>query len=341
MQETIPISLPRYRLALTPTPVEPLPNLSSTFGVDLSVKRDDLTGLAFGGNKIRQLEYYFGEAKTQGATLVLITGAVQSNYVRATAAVAARAGMRFHAQLEERVQGMETESYRKSGNILLNLLYDAKISHYPDGDDEAGADAALRDIAADYRRQGETPYIIPLTPDSPSLGSVGYLHAAEELLSQCPSADHFVLASGSGQTQAGLLFGLRMLGSDARVTGICVRRAANEQRKRVASHCRGLAEILRVESPVSSADIVVDDIALGSYGRAEAHVLNAIELAARSDGLILDPVYTGKAFAGLLALLGDGTVARGDNVVFIHTGGTPALFAYGPEILKHLQHEHQ
>ncbi len=306
--------------------------MGAELGIELSVKRDDLTGLAFGGNKIRQLEYYFGEAREQGATVVLVTGAVQSNYTRATAAVAAKLGLRCHVQLENRVPSMASDVYARSGNVLLGDIYGASVSHFADPDDELGADAAIQAVAKQLRDRGEVPYLISLKPDARPLGSVGYLHAAEELLAQQPDLTHVVVASGSGQTQAGLLCGLRMLGSQARVLGVSVRRDAPAQRERIASHCRALAQMLNLPSQLSDADVEVFDGNAGtSYGLPEPQLLDYLLHVARSDGLLLDPVYTGKAFAAIRSLRADGHLPAQAKAVFLHTGGLPALFAYGPE----------
>ncbi|MGE8318548.1 MAG: pyridoxal-phosphate dependent enzyme [Comamonas sp.] len=328
----IQVPLPRVPLALTPTPLEALPNLGRQLDIQLSAKRDDLTGLAFGGNKIRQLEYYFGEAREQGATAVLVSGAIQSNYTRATAAVAARLGLRCHVQLENRVPSMETDCYRHSGNVLLSDIYGASMSHFPDADDEEGAHAAISAVAQRLRERGEVPYLISLKPDSAPLGSIGYLHAAEELLAQQPGMTHVVLASGSGQTQAGLLFGLRLLGSRARVLGVSVRRDVPSQHQRIQAHCRALGCMLGVEAPVDERDVEVFDGNLGTgYGLPEPGLLDFLLQVARQDGLLLDPVYTGKAFAALPRLKEEGHLPSGAQVVFVHTGGLPAVFAYGPE----------
>lgn len=341
-QGQLQVLLPRVSLALVPTPLEAQPHMGRKLGVALSVKRDDLTGLAFGGNKIRQLEYYFGQAREQGATAVLVSGAIQSNYTRATAAVAARLGLRCHVQLENRVPSMRSEAYARSGNVLLSDIYGASVSHFDDPDDEVGADAAIHGIAQGLRERGEVPYVISLKADSDPLGSVGYLHAAAELLSQQPDVSHVVLASGSGQTQAGLLFGLRFLGSAARVLGVSVRRDVPAQRQRVLSHCAALARMLDVPPVTTAQDVeVFDGNPDTSYGLPDARLLDFLLDVARSDGLLLDPVYTGKAFAGMARLREQGHLPAGARVVFVHTGGMPALFAYGPEFQSRAAARHQ
>jgi len=195
-------ALPRARLAHTPTPLEALPNLAASLGgARLYVKRDDCTGLAFGGNKVRQLEFYLGEAQARNADTVLITGAVQSNFVRLAAAAARKLGMEIHIQLEERVPKTDP-AYRSSGNVLLDRLLGATLYSYSDGEDEAGADKRLRAIAAELEAQGRRPYVIPLAPGHPPLGALGYVEAARELLDQLAAQelglDEIVVSSGSG-----------------------------------------------------------------------------------------------------------------------------------------------
>lgn len=203
---------PTVAAAHVPTPLEPLDNLGDVLGVSLHVKRDDCTGIAFGGNKVRQLEFYLGAAFEQGADTLLITGAVQSNYVRATAAMARRFGLDCHIQLEERVPDIDA-LHRASGNVLLDRLLGATIHHYPEGEDEDGADANLGRIAKGLEAEGRRPYIIPLGPSSAPLGALGYVRAAIELAGQIEQSalavDEIIVPSGSALTHAGLLYGLR------------------------------------------------------------------------------------------------------------------------------------
>lgn len=319
---------PRTEFLPWATPLERQPRLSARLGLELLVKRDDLTGLAFGGNKVRKLEFYFGAAVAAGADSVLITGAVQSNYVRVVAACAARLGMACHAQLEERVADVDA-MYRSSGNVLLDDLLGAELHSYPVGEDEAGADARLREIAAALSAQGRRPYVIPLGAGNPPLGALGYVRCAAELLAQAEPFDHVVVASGSGQTHAGLLYGLRAHGWGGRVHGICVRRAAAAQAARIAGHCDGIAALLGTRNPVLPQDIELSDAVLPpGYGVMSDAVAAALRDCARLDGLLLDPVYTARAMAGLLAHARDGRLPAGARVVFVHTGGQPALFGY-------------
>lgn len=327
--------MPRARLCHAPTPLEDLPNLSRTIGGPrLLVKRDDCTGLGLGGNKVRQLEFYMGAATAAGADTVLITGAVQSNFVRLATAAARKVGLDCHIQLEQRVEGAGP-AYHRSGNVLIDRILGATLHSYPVGEDEAGADRQLSAIAETLRGQGRTPYIIPLSPGHPPLGALGYVEAARELLEQIRRAgvqpDRLVVASGSGATHAGLLFGLRALGSPLPVTGICVRRDRDLQVPRIGGHCHGLAALLEMDNPVSDADIQLDDRHLPpGYGKPNDAVLDAMRLAARCEGLLLDPVYTGRAMAGFLGLAREAGPEQ--TLLFVHTGGQPALFAYEEEL---------
>jgi len=324
--------LPRTTLMSGPTPLNDLPNLGSVYNgeVSLLAKRDDCGGLAFGGNKVRQLEFYFGEAKAQNADTILITGAVQSNFVRLAAAAARKLGMDCHIQLEERVAKSDPY-YRTSGNVLLNKLLGATLHSYPDGEDEAGADKNLGVIAENLKSKGAKPYIVPLAPGHAPLGALGYIVCAQELLQQQQDQGHkideIVVASGSGNTHAGLLFGLRGLGSSIPVKGVCVRRGADEQGPRVKDRCQQIADFLEMDNPVGDDDVEVDDTFLPpGYGEANNDVMQAILVAARTEALMLDPTYTGKSMAGFMARASE--AKQGSTLVFLHTGGTPAIFAY-------------
>lgn len=327
----------RVSLAHLPTPIEALPRLSRDIGgANLLVKRDDCTGLAMGGNKARQLEFYFGDALAQGADTVLITGAVQSNYVRMTAAAAAKLGLACHVQLEERVDNAGV-AYRESGNVLLDQLFGAHIHRFPIGEDDVGADAEVDRLANELRTAGNIPYVIHLGLGHPPLGALGYVDAAHEILEQQHSQqlqiDEIVVASGSGQTHAGLLYGLRSQGSDLPVTGICVRREKAAQLPRIQDHVKGLDALMNQTGVVRPDDIVlVDDFLWPSYGVSNEHSEAAMLKAARLEGLIVDPVYTAKSLAG--ALHRGAQLGAGKSVLFLHTGGTPAIFGYQPAVTE-------
>lgn len=328
-------TLPRAILSHTPTPIDALPNLSRHIGkADLFAKRDDCTGLGMGGNKSRQLEFYIGEAVEQGADTILITGAVQSNFVRMAAAGARKMGMDCHIQLEERVAN-PTDLYRHSGNILLDRILGATLHSYPEGEDEAGADRSLEEIASNLRADGKKPYVIHLGPGHPPLGALGYVVAACELVQQMMNQDitydEIIVASGSGATHAGLLFGLRALGCTIPVKGICVRRDKSSQRPRIVTRCREIAELLDIDNPISEVDIEInDDVLAPGYGKMNDAVLEAIRLAAHNEGLVLDPVYTGRTMAGFLDRARQST--HGQKLLFIHTGGQPAIFGYEADL---------
>lgn len=325
-------AFPRAALAHRPTPLERLPRLSAELGVEIRVKRDDCTGLAFGGNKARQLEFYFGEALARGADTVLITGAVQSNYVRSTAAAAAKLGLACHVQLEDRVAATD-DAHRRSGNVLLDRLLGAEISTFPEGEDEGAADAALEARAARLEAEGRRPYVIHLSPSHPPLGALAYVEAAGELLDQAEAVGDgigsIVIPSGTAQSHAGLLVGLAGRGrARLPVLGACVRRPAAVQAERVArvaAATRALVERPDLDLP----GVWTDDRALASgYGRLDRASVEALRIAARLEGLLLDPVYTAKALATAIGILRSEPARLPEPIVFWHTGGTPALFGY-------------
>lgn len=328
-------AMPRVPLAHVPTPIDAMPNLAAYAGAaNLYAKRDDCTGLCMGGNKARQLEFYFGAARAEGADTVLITGAVQSNYVRMAAAAARKLGMDCHIQLEERVAN-PADAYRQSGNVLLDRLLGATLHSFPEGENEAGADRNLERIAGELATNGAKPFIIHLGPGHPPLGALGYVVAAGETLRQLDDAglriDEVVVPSGSGATHAGLLFGLRALGCSIPVRGICVRRAKDLQRGRIADQCRAIATLLQTDNPVSDADVDLnDDVLAPGYGMVNDAVLQAIALAARHEGLIVDPVYSARAMAGFLDRAR--AAESGQNLLFLHTGGQPAVFGYAADL---------
>lgn len=331
-------AFPRAGLMSGPTPLERLDRLSDQLDIDLWIKRDDLTGLGMGGNKIRQLDYYMGAAQAQGADTILITGAVQSNYVRSAAAAAARFGMQAVLQLEERVPGMGPEYYR-GGNVFLSKILGAEHMHYPEGEDEKGADAALHARADSLRAEGRNPYVIPLGLSNKPLGALGYADAAVEILDQAGDGfDAVVVASGSGATHGGLLAGLRAAGSKVPVHGVCVRRDVGQQHARMKEVMVRIADMTGRNIPVDGGDILVWDGALApGYGRAGPQAISAMKRMARSEGLFLDPVYTAKSFAGVLGLVEEGAIRPGARVLFVHTGGLPALFSYQDEVEAGLQ----
>ena len=329
---------PRAELFQSRTDIELLPRLGGRLGIVLQAKRDDTLPLAMGGNKIRQLEYYLGQAVQQNADSVLITGAIQSNFVRLCAAAARKIGMEPHVQLEQRVPN-DDPVYNSSGNVLLDRLLGAKIHYFTDHNDEAAADRQLDLLAQELVRTGKNPYVIHLGTGHPPFGGLGYAQAAAETYVQCKAADNFpdhvVVASGSGLTHAGFLVGARASGWQVPVHGICVRRNAAEQRLRITQRAEEINQLLGCESQIAAECILVDDNCLSpGYGQMNDQVIEAIKLGAEDEGLLLDPVYSGRAMAGLIDLVRRKMILPGQSVMFIHTGGLPSIFAYQNELLR-------
>jgi len=329
-------NFPRVSLGHAPTQLDAAPRLGAFLGIDLWIKRDDCTGLAMGGNKVRQLEFPLGEAQARDADTLLITSAVQSNYVRVAAAAGRRLGMETHIQLEERVPDVDA-LHRSSGNVLLDRLFGAKLHSFPVGDDEPAADASLDLLAQSLAEEGRRPYVIHLAPAHPPLGALGYVLAAEESLTQARDLDlefdAVVCPTGSALTHAGLLVGLSALDVKVPIYGICVRRDAVSQVARVRKVAEQLASMVERPDVFDADDVMAfDGVLAPGYGRLNDAVREAIALAARQEGLLLDPVYTGKTMAGLIEHVRSGVITAGSRVLFIHTGGLPALFAYGDRL---------
>ena len=320
---------PRVRLTHAPTPLEPMPRLSAALGGPrLWIKRDDCTGLATGGNKTRKLEYLMGEALAQKADVVITQGATQSNHARQTAAAAARLGVACEIVLEDRT-GIAAPDYRISGNVLLDRLFGAVLHHVPGGSD---MDAAMAARADELRAQGRRPYVIP-GGGSNAVGALGYVTSALELVEQANvtglDIDLVVTATGSTGTQAGLVAGLDGCRSGIPVLGICVRSPKAVQEDKVFALAQRTADLLGVPGTVARERVVANsDYVGGGYGVPTDGMIEALELVARTEGIVLDPVYSGKAMAGLIDLVRRGQFARDDNIVFMHTGGAVGLFGY-------------
>ena len=330
----------RVQLGHHPTPIDELPRLGKELGITLWAKRDDCNGLAFGGNKVRQLEYYLGPAAEAGADTMLITGALQSNFVRLAVAAANKLGMQSEVQLEERVPDTDP-LYRSSGNILLDQLLGATIHYFPEGENEAAADASLDAHADRLRQEGRKPHVIHLGIEHPPIGALGYAAAAAECLDQLEAMgqmpDVVVIPSGSAITHCGFLAGARAAGWDVPIQGVCVRRGADIQHGRVARRAREALEMLGSDVDLPDNDVIVTDTVLApGYGRMNDAVAEAIRLAAQREALMLDPVYTGRTMAGLIHLVRSGEIKAGAKVLFIHTGGGPALFAYQDKMAANL-----
>ncbi|MCD9005715.1 D-cysteine desulfhydrase family protein [Luteimonas sp. XNQY3] len=322
-------AFPRVKLMHGDTPLHDLPGLGRALGTQrLLIKRDDCTGLAFGGNKTRKLEFALGEALRRDADVIITTGAWQSNHVRQTAAAAARLGLRCHAVVHSPLPAPGGD-YRRSGNLLLDRLLGCTLH------DVASEEAGIECIAALAGREAATgaiPHVVTMGA-SDGVGALGYVACAQELLRQCrdiaAAPSHIVLATGSAGTHAGLLAGLRVAGSDIAVVGISVSEPAESKRIRVR---RVLDDLARTTgTPVQVPDeaiVVLDDYAGQGYGVPTAAGDVALRLLARKEGILLDPVYTAKAMSGFLDLLAHARCGPMRDPVFLHTGGTPALFAY-------------
>lgn len=320
---------PRVHLAHLPTPLEYLENLTRTLdGPEIWIKRDDCTGMSTGGNKTRKLEFLMAEAIEQGADIVLTQGATQSNHARQTAAFAARLGLDCHILLEDRT-GKTDLDYVHNGNVLLDLLHGASIERHPVTPD---MNAAMEQAAERFRGQGRTAYTIPGGGSNPT-GALGYVNAALELVHQANEQslriDHVVHATGSAGTQAGLVTGLAGINSGIPLLGIGVRAPQETQENNVYKLACATADKLGCSGVVKPELVVANCDYVGEgYGLPAADTIEAIQLLAKLEGILLDPVYSGKGMAGLIDLCRKGFFKRGQNIVFIHTGGSAALFAY-------------
>ncbi len=321
---------PRVRLCHAPTPLEPMANMTRLLGgPQLWIKRDDCTGLANGGNKTRKLEFLMGEARQRGADTVITQGAVQSNHCRQTAAAAAKLGMKCEIILERRLATDDAE-YNNSGNVLLDRLLDSRIHHVPGGSD---MNAELEKLAAKLRQGNASPYVIPGGGSNPT-GALGYVNCAIETVQQANDMglriDWLVHATGSTGTQAGLVAGLVAINSGIKVLGISVRQPKDVQEAAVHRLTEATAAHIGLKGGVARAHVMANgDYVGGGYGVPTPGMVEAVTLTARQEGILLDPVYTGKGMAGLIDLIRQGkTFAKDENVVFLHTGGAVGLFGY-------------
>jgi len=323
-------TLPRFPLAQLPTPIEKLPRLSRELGgSEMLIKRDDQTGLAFGGNKTRKLEFLVGDALARGADTLVTVGAAQSNHCRQTAAAAAKAGLKCELILNG------TKPELPTGNLLLNQLFGAN-EHWIDRPQRA---AKLRELPDQLRAQGRKPYVIGVG-GSNGIGATGYvvamIEAMEQLRASGQRVDHMVFGSSSGGTQAGMTLGARIAGFEGKLHGLSIDKgepelgAYEEEVAQIANEC---AQYVGSEARITKQDIKVVYGYMGEgYGVVGDLERDAIRLMARREGIVLDPVYAGRAFGALVDLIRRGVFKRGETVLFWHTGGAPALFAYAKEL---------
>ncbi|WP_347313393.1 D-cysteine desulfhydrase [Defluviimonas sp. SAOS-178_SWC] len=320
---------PRHFLAHLPTPLERLDRLSKELGgPEIWIKRDDCTGLSTGGNKTRKLEFLMAEAEAMGADMVMTQGATQSNHARQTAAFAAKLGMKCHILLEDRT-GSNDSNYNTNGNVLLDHLHGATTEKRAGGGD---MNAEMEALADRFREDGRKVYTIPGGGSNPT-GALGYVNCAFELVSQVNDRglviDHIITATGSAGTQAGLIVGLKAINAGIPLQGFGVRAPKAKQEDMVFALAQKTAEKLGCPGVVTREDVVADSDYVGAgYGIPRADTLEAIRMFAELEGILLDPVYSGKGAAGLIDYIRKGRFRKGERVVFIHTGGSAALFGY-------------
>ena len=320
---------PRLRLAHLPTPLEPMPRLSKELGAEIWIKRDDCTGMSTGGNKTRKLEFLMAEAEAEGADMVMTQGATQSNHARQTAAFAAKLGMGCHILLEDRT-GYDDANYNGNGNVLIDHLHGATTETFPGGHDMPGE----MERAAEARRaEGRKVYTIP-GGGSNATGALGYANCALELVNQANEAglriDRLVHATGSSGTQAGLVAGLRAINANIPLLGIGTRAPRERQEQMVYDLAVKTADKIGAPGAVRREDVVANTDYVGEgYGLPTEAGLDAIRMFAELEGILLDPVYSGKGAAGLIDLVRKGELgADGERIVFLHTGGSVGLFGY-------------
>lgn len=320
---------PRVHLAHLPTPLEHLKRLSEELGgPEIWIKRDDCTGLSTGGNKTRKLEFLMAEAQALGADCVMTQGATQSNHARQTAAFAAKLGMDCHLLLEDRT-GYTDPAYTANGNVLLDVLHGASYeTRGPDLD----MHAEMESVADERRAEGQKVYTIPGGGSNPT-GALGYVNCAFELVAQANErslrVDHIVHATGSAGTQAGLVVGLKAMNAKIPLLGIGVRAPRDKQEENVYQLALATASKMDCAGVVERADVIANTDYVGEgYGIPGDDTLDAIRLFAQLESILLDPVYSGKGAAGLIDLIRKGHFRKGERVVFVHTGGSAALFGY-------------
>ena len=308
----------RIKFAHLPTAVEELPRLSELLdGPRLFVKRDDQTGLGMGGNKTRKLEFVLAQALAEGAKTLISVGGIQSNHCRQTAALAARYGLACKLVLSG------SEPQLPNGNLLLDHLFGAEITWT----ERSRRDETLQEVFQQSQAQGEHPFLIPLGASTP-VGALGYVEAMRELKAQGNGFDWIIVASSSAGTQAGMVLGAALTGFSRKVLGISIDHSVEELQAAVAELANGAANLLGEPVSFRPADVLVNADYLGAgYAIAGQPEVEAIQLFAHTEGLLLDPVYTGRAAAGMIDLIRKGFFKKSDKVLFWHTGGATALFA--------------
>jgi len=328
------VKFPRRRYTEGQTPIEKLTRFSAELGgPTIYVKRDDLLGLMGGGNKTRKLEFLVADALSQGADTLITCGAVQSNHCRLTLAAAVKEGMKCRLVLEERVEGSYNPE-ASGNNFLFRLLGVEKIKVVPGGSNMM---KEMQDVADDVAAEERKAYIIPGGGSTP-VGATGYVACAEEILAQAfekvLNIDHIVCASGSAGTHAGLVAGFYGNNSNIPVIGVNVSRTKNEQEELVYDLVQSTAAHVVIKSSIPREAVVCFDEYVGpGYSLPTPEMVEAVRMLAMTEGILLDPVYTGKAMSGLIDLIRKGYFSKDENVLFVHTGGSPAIYAYIQEFL--------
>lgn len=325
---------PRTKLALLPTPIQPLKNFNAELdGAELWMKRDDLTGLVGGGNKSRKLEYLVGDALSKGADMLVTVGAIQSNHTRQTAAAAAKSGLKC-ALLHCAWTKDAGPNYRKVGNILLSHMLGAEL-YYDETVRPIEDQGPLEEFMTKLRHQGHKPYLIPGGASEHPLGSMGYIRCAIEIAEQMQIAnmsfDYLVHTTGSGSTQSGLVAGFKALGLKTKIVGIADDGEVEIKKKRILELANEALKSLGVDIRAETKDVIVLASNNGVYGVADPLIKDAIRLLAKTEGLIADPVYEGRAIRGVLDLTQDGYFKPDSKILLMHLGGTPAIHAYAEQ----------
>lgn len=326
---------PRVKLANLPTPLEKMPRLTKLLdGPQLWIKREDCTGLALGGNKERKAEFTIGDALNKKADTVITVGSIQSNHARSTVAAAVKKGLKVSLVLT----GEKPKN--PDGNLLMIHLLGAEIKNLRGKPTKFTIKNTMEEIAANLRKKGHTPYIIPSGASYPP-GAIAYVNMMLELLTQAQENNikisHIFHAAGSGGTQAGLVLANKALGSEVKIIGICAEPNIRDQLiAKTVEIANKTSKLLDLKTIVMSSDIVLnDDYAGEEYERMTPAALKAIKLVAKTEGILLDPIYTGRAMAGLIDLIKSKSYRKGDNIVFLHTGGSPTLFPFKKEFATH------
>lgn len=323
---------PRAKLGYFPTPLDECPRLSETLGVKILIKREDCTGLAFGGNKVRQLEFTIGDALASGADTIIHGASAQSNHCRQAAAAAAKLGLKCYLRLSR-----DSKSDEIQGNLLLDHIAGAQVELC---DVEFGPELERRkkELAEELKAQGLKPYVIA-PPRSTTLGAVAYTDCIAEICQQLEVKftgvrPDFLYASSAGGTNGGLLLGNKTLQTSFKVVAIAPI-GWMDRVERIAAAANSAAQLIGIKTQIEKSEVINYDDYIGvGYGKITSECVEAIKLVAQTEGIFLDPVYTGKAMAGLLDHIKKGQIKPGQCVIFLHTGGTPALFAYNRELVN-------